>query len=356
MSDRRYRAIIALLGLLVLGAFTASVGWGAVSIAPTQVVAVFLDKIGVATDIEVSSLQATVLWSVRLPRAVMALIVGIGLAVSGVILQGVFRNSMAEPSLLGVSGGAVVAAMIATVGITRLTIGSITPGSPGAAGVAAVAAFVGALTVCLGLYRFFRRGPKQDVTTFVLAGVIVNVILGAMITLLPAVFRDGGLGSDTTFWTMGGLGGTLWPAVYVAAPIALGAAMLLWRMAPQLNLMSLSDTDAQYLGVDTHTVRLQSIVLVALITGVAVAFAGVVAFVGLVIPHALRLAIGPDFRRLVPASALGGAFMVCVADLLARTVVPPVELPIGVLTTLVGGPLFFWLLHRERSRERWALS
>lgn len=347
MSTRRYRAVTGLLCLLVIGAFTVSVGWGAVSIAPAQVAAVFLNKAGINTPIEVSPLQANVLWSIRVPRVLMSLIVGGALAVSGVVLQGVFRNPLAEPSLLGITGGAVVGAMAATI---------VASGAGGAGIVSVwtlpVAGFVGAVAVSFGLYSFFQQQSRHDVMTFLLTGVIANVVLGALITSLPSIFRDSGLG-DTTFWTMGSLGGTLWPAVHIAAPISLGAAALLWRMAPALNVLSLGDADAAYLGVDTRALRLRSIVLVALVTGAAVAFAGVIAFVGLVVPHALRLAIGPDHRQLLPASALGGALMVCIGDLLARTVVAPTELPIGVLTTLVGGPLFFWLLHRARTQGRW---
>lgn len=342
MSRNRYRFVTGLLALLVLGAFTVSVGWGTISIAPAQVAAVFLNKAGISTNIEVPALQANVLWSIRLPRVLMALIVGAALAVAGVVLQGVFRNPLAEPSLLGITGGAVVGAMFATVFTVKL-LGRWTLPAAG---------FLGALIVSLALYTFFRRSPRRDVTSFLLTGVIANVILGALITLLPAVFRNGGLGSDATFWTMGGLSGTLWPSVYIAAPVSLGAAALLWRLAPKLNLVALGDANAEHLGVDTDAVRLQTVVLVALVTGAAVAFAGVIAFVGLVVPHALRLVIGPDHRRLLPTSALGGALMLAVADLLARTLVSPTELPIGVLTTLAGGPLFFWLLHRERSRGR----
>lgn len=345
--SRRPAAIIGLLSLLLIAAFTVNVGRGAVSIAPAQVAAVFLQKAGIATSIEVPPLQASVLWSIRLPRAVMALVVGAALAVAGVSLQGVFRNPLAEPSLLGISGGAVVASMAATV--LRGSWGSRAPGP----WLAPLAGFLGALAVTMILYELYRRSPKRDVTSFVLNGVIANVILGAVMTIMPAVFRSSGLGSDAAFWTMGGLGGTLWPSVQITAPVSIGAALLLWRKAPQLNLLALGDTDAEHLGVDTRALRLQTLLLVALVTGAAVAFAGVIAFVGLVVPHALRLLIGPDHRRLLPAGALGGALMVTVADYLARTLVAPSELPVGVLTTIVGGPLFFWLLHRGRARGRW---
>lgn len=341
--SRRHRIVTALLAVLVVAAFTASVGWGAVAIAPAQVLAVFLHKAGIDTSIAVSTLQESVLWTIRLPRVLMSLIVGAALAVSGVVLQGIFRNPLAEPSLLGISSGAVVMAMLATV----------TGASKMGAWASPLAGFLGALAVSISLYASFQHAPRRDVTTFVLTGVIINVFLAAIITMLPAVYRNAGLG-DTTFWTMGGFGGTMWPSVYVAAPTSLGAALLLWRNSAQLNVLSLGDADAEYLGVDTHRLRMQAVVLTALVTGAAVAFAGVIAFVGLVVPHALRLLIGPDHRQLLPASALGGALMVCVADLLARTLISPAELPVGVLTTVVGGPLFFVLLRQARARGRWA--
>lgn len=347
VSKRRDRLIIGTLLLLVIVAFTVSVGSGTVSIAPDQTVAVLLSKIGINTGIEVPSLKAATLWNIRVPRVFMAFVVGAALAVSGTSLQGVFHNPLAEPSLLGISGGAVVFAMVATV--IRTQFATIAAGT----WIMPLGGFLGALLVSLGLYTFFRRLPKRDAASFLLTGVIVNVILGAMITLLPRLFRESGLGSDTTFWTMGGFGGTLWPSVYYAAPISIAAAVLLWRLAPKLNVMALGDTNAQYLGVDTHTVRLQIILLVALVTGTVVAFAGVIAFVGLVVPHALRLVMGPDHRTLIPAGALGGAILVGAADLFARTLISPSELPVGIFTTLVGGPLFFWLFYRERSQGRW---
>jgi len=337
------RVIVATsLTILVVAACTVSLGWGAVSIAPSQVAAVFLRKMGIETSIAVTPLQESVLWTIRLPRVLMSLLVGSALAVAGVALQGIFRNPLAEPSLLGITSGAVVASMLAVVA-------GAAKRHPWAA---PLAGFLGALAVSLVLYSFFRRAPRRDVATVVLTGVIINVFLGAVITLLPAIFRTAGLG-ETTFWTMGGFGGLTWSSVYVTAPAAVVASLLLWRLSPQLNVLSLGDSDAEYLGVDAHRLRLQAIVLTSLVTGASVAFAGVIAFVGLVVPHALRLLIGPDHRHLLPASALGGAFMVCVADLFARTLIAPSELPVGVLTTLVGGPLFFVLLRQAQAKGRW---
>lgn len=338
----RHRLVAAVLAVLVVAAFTVSVGWGAVSIAPSQVAAVFLRKLGIETSITVSPLQESVLWTIRLPRVLMSLVVGAALAVSGVALQSIFRNPLAEPSLLGITSGAVAAAMIAIVAGAA----NVGPWVPPLAG------FLGALIVSLILYSSFRRTPRRDVTAFALTGVVINVFLAAVITMLPAMYRTAGLG-ETTFWTMGGFGGVMWPSVYVTAPVALLATGWLWGLSSQLNILALGDSDAEYLGVDTHRLRMQAIVLTSLVTGASVAYAGVIAFVGLVVPHALRLVIGPDHRRLLPASALGGALMLCLADILARALISPAELPVGVLTTLAGGPLFFVLLRQARAKGRW---
>lgn len=350
MNPRRFPWTMALLAILLLGGVTLNIGSGAVAIAPAQIVAVFLNKMGVATALDVSPVQASVLWSIRLPRVLMAVFVGAALAASGVALQSVFRNPLAEPSLLGMSGGAVVAAMIVAIVQGGLK------GPQAGAWAVALGGFVGALAVAGALHLFFRAFPRRDTTTFVLIGVIINVIWSAVMTLLPPLFRQSGLGSDASFWTMGSLGGTLWPSVYIVAPLVMGAGAGLWRLAPTLNILALSDDDAQYLGVSTDAVRWQTIISVSLLSGTAVAFVGVIAFVGLIVPHALRLVLGPDHRQLLPAAALAGGLFVTVADLLARTLASPAELPIGVLTTLAGGPMFFWLLYLERSQKRWGLT
>lgn len=343
MKQRRQRAVIGVLLLLVVGSFLLNVGWGAVAVPPAQVFAVFMDKIGFKTDIAVGAQQAAVLWTIRLPRVLMALLVGAALAVSGVVLQGVFRNPLAEPAVLGIAGGGVVAALIVTVsGLIHVSRWFLPVG-----------ATIGALLVTLILYYLFTSDTNRDVSTFVLTGVVMNVFLAAIVTMMTFMFQRHGLG-DTTAWTMGSLGGTMWPNFYVSAPVIVVATILLWRMGPELNLLLLGDTEADHLGVDTARLRRRGIVLVSIITGTAVAFAGTIAFVGLVVPHALRLLIGPDHRVLLPASLLGGAFMVALGDLFARTMVSPMELPIGVLTTIVGGPLFFYLLFRARKEGRWA--
>lgn len=342
MSVQRKRLTIGLLSLLVAVAFLVGIGWGAVSIPPAQVVGIIMSRLGFETDIPFSAQQEAVLFAIRLPRVLMALIVGSALAVSGAVLQGVFRNPLAEPVLLGIATGATTGAVIAiALGIASIGAWSLPP-----------AAFVGGLVTTLGLQRFAQRQGRTDVTTLVLSGVAMNLFLGAVISLVTAMSKVPGL-RDVTFWTLGGLGGTLWSHFHLAAPVVVMTVIFLWRLGARLDLLLLGETEAQHLGVDTRALRNQAIAWVALSTGTAVAFAGSIAFVGLVVPHAVRMIVGPNHRILIPASALGGAALVGFGDSLARNIIAPMELPIGVLMTLVGGPVFFYLLDRSRKQGAW---
>lgn len=310
--------------------------------SPAQVVGILLHRMGIETAIEFSTQQELVLWAIRLPRVLMGLLVGAALAVSGGVLQGVFRNPLAEPALLGITSGGIVGAVIAIMtGSAGLGVWTLP-----------LAAFLGALLTTFGLHRFSKAHGTTDVTSLILGGVALNLFLGAVISLITFVSRAPGL-RDMTFWTLGGLGSTVWPHVYIAAPTIIVATLLLWRLGRQLNLMLLGETEAQNLGVDTNALRTQAIVLISLVVGTAVAFAGSIAFVGLVVPHALRMVFGPDHRVLIPASMLAGAALLSVGDLFARTMVSPMEVPIGILMTLVGGPLFFYLLNRTRKQGGW---
>lgn len=340
VTIRRITWAALILGLIA--AFFLGIGWGAVSIPPAQVAGILLHRMGIETNIEFTTQQNLVLWGIRLPRVLLGLLVGAALAVAGGVLQGIFRNPLAEPALLGITSGGVVGAGIAIMtGAAQLGVWA-TP----------LAAFLGALLTTLGLHRFARLYGKTDATYLVLGGVALNLFLGAIISLLTFISRAPGM-RDMSFWTLGGLGSTQWSHIYLAAPVILIAALLLWRLGAQLNLMLLGETEAQNLGVDTNALRNQAIILIALIVGTAVAFSGSIAFVGLVVPHALRLVFGPDYRILIPASVLAGATLLAVGDLLARTIVSPMEVPIGILMTLVGGPLFFYLLHRTRKQGGW---
>ncbi|GAA4770778.1 iron ABC transporter permease [Microbacterium gilvum] len=280
------------------------------------------------------------LWAVRFPRVVLAGLVGAGLAISGAVMQGVFGNPLAEPAVVGVSSGAAIGACLVIVfGFSFL--GSFT--------ALAFAFATGVLTTLL-VYLSSRSGGRTEVVTIVLTGVAVNALGGAVIALL-VFLGDTQQREQIVFWQMGSLNGTRWQDVAVAAPfLVLGTAACL-LLARRLDLLALGERQARHLGVDVERLRMTAIALVALLTAVGVATCGIIAFVGLVVPHVFRMILGPGHRLLLPASALGGAVLLSAADLAARTLVPYAELPIGMITALVGGPFFFWLLRRARRRS-----
>lgn len=330
-------ALIPALTIALIAAFVVSVGRGAVPISPAQVAAILLDKAGLALGVDYSAQQQAVLWNIRLPRAVLAMLVGGALAASGATLQGIFRNPLTDPGLIGVSSGAALGAVGSIVlGISFLGVATLP-----------LAAFLGGLLATLCVYFMARRGGRTEVVTLLLTGIALNAIAGAATGFLLFIATDAQLRS-VVFWSLGSLGGATWRNLSVVAPLILVGLLLLPRWGRELNLLTLGEREARHLGVETERVRLVLIVLTALITGAAVAVCGTIGFVGLVVPHLIRLLAGPDHRVLVPASALGGALLVTIADLVARTVAAPLEVPLGVITALAGGPFFLWLLHRTR--------
>lgn len=331
------RLVLPLLTLVAAAVLLVSVGRGAVPIAPGQVLAILAERAGLALPVAYGEREAAVLWAIRLPRVVMSALAGAALATSGAILQGVFRNPLADPALIGVTSGAAAAvALVVLTGVSGLGLATLP-----------AAAFAGGLLTTLLLYRFARRGGRTEVLTLVLAGIAVNALLGATISLAVFVADDPQM-RDIVFWMMGSLGGSVWNSVAVALPPILLALILLMRSASELNLLLLGEAEARHLGVDVERLRLRLISLAALATGATVAFTGTIGFVGLVVPHLLRLLTGPDHRVLLPASALGGAALVAAADLLARTAIAPAELPLGIVMAAVGAPLFLYLIERTR--------
>ncbi|MBK6762190.1 MAG: iron ABC transporter permease [Micrococcales bacterium] len=336
---RRTWALPALVAALLM-ACGAAISIGAFTIGFPEVLA----ALGRAVTGQPLSTADAVVVDIRAPRVVLAVIVGACLAAAGVIMQGIFANPLAEPGLVGVSSGAAVAAVLAiVVGLT-------------AAGfwVLPLAAVVGGLAVTAAVYLLARVDGRTEVLTLILTGVAVNAFAGAVIGLLMSVSDDAELRS-ITFWNLGSLSAATWSSVVLVAPLALLGLALAPLLSRPLDLLALGERGAAHLGVDVERIRTIAILLTAVLTAAAVAVAGIVLFVGLVVPHALRLVLGPAHRLLLPAAALGGATLLVLADLLARTVVAPREIPLGVLTALIGSPIFFWLLRREhRRRGAWA--
>jgi iron complex transport system permease protein len=280
------------------------------------------------------------LWVVRFPRIAMAMMVGAALAVAGAVMQAIFGNPLAEPGVVGVSSGAAFGAAVAIViGVAALGDGAI-----------AVFAFVGGLLATLLVYFVSRANGRTEVVTLLLTGIAVNAFAGAGLAFLLFV-ADSGSREQIVFWQLGSLNGSRWSEVLIVALVTAIGIVAAVVLARPFDLLSLGERNARHLGVNVERLRIVSIVIVALLTGVAVAFVGIIAFVGLVVPHTVRMAIGPAHRQLIVASAVGGGVLLVLSDLLARSVVPGGDLPIGLLTSLVGGPFFFYLLFRQRKRS-----
>ncbi len=338
----RGRALVlpVLAGLLVLAAgFALSIG--AFPVGAGQIWHSLVDGF---SGQQQEGFAGSVIWDIRLPRVLLAMLVGASLATAGCLMQGTFANPLAEPGIIGVSSGAAVVAVFSIVaGLSAF-----------GAWVLPAAAFVGGLVVTAGVYWLARVNGRTEVLTLILVGIAVNAFAGALIGLLMSVSDDSQLRS-ITFWNLGSLSAATWMNVLSVLPIALIGIVSTIFLAHKLDLLSLGEHGAGHLGVNVERTRQISILLVALMTAAAVAVAGIITFVGLVVPHALRLVVGPSHRLLLPASAVGGAVLLVVADLISRTVVAPREIPLGVLTALIGSPVFFWLLRREHKRRgAWA--
>jgi iron complex transport system permease protein len=287
-----------------------------------------------------------IIFDIRLPRAILGFMIGASLALSGAIMQGLFRNPLADPGLVGVSSGASFGAVVMIV-----LGGTFAAPLYALLGIYALpaAAFAGGLVTTLLLYKIATRHGQTSVATMLLAGIALGALSMAMTGLLIYMADDRQL-RDLTFWSMGSLAGATWMKVGAAGPIILLSMLAIPFMARGLNAITLGEAAAFHMGVPIQRLKTIAIVTVAAGTGASVAVSGGIGFVGIVVPHILRMAIGPDHRYLLPASALLGGSLLIFADVLARTVVVPAELPIGIITAAVGGPFFLWILLRHRTR------
>ncbi|MDH6216579.1 FecCD family ABC transporter permease [Streptomyces pseudovenezuelae] len=282
----------------------------------------------------------SVLWNVRFPRIVLALLVGASLGCAGALMQGGFGNPLAEPGVIGISSGAAVGA-VAVIAFGLNFLGTWT---------VSVFAFVAGLGAVLLVYAASRSGGRTEVVTLILTGIALNAFAGALIGLF-LFFADTAAVNQITFWQLGSLSQATWPKVLAVLPCAVVGVALAPLYSRRLDLLALGERPARHLGVDVERLRLTLVLLIALLTAAAVSVSGIIGFVGLVVPHLLRMAAGPGHRFLVPGSALLGALVLLAADLTARTIAAPAELPLGVLTALLGSPFFFWLLLRTRRRQ-----
>ena len=282
----------------------------------------------------------TILFQIRLPRVIASALVGGALASAGVLFQGMLRNPMADPYIIGTSAGAAFGATIAMmlpISIAFLSFGLVS-----------IAAFFGALGAVLLVYNLARVGGKTPIVSMLLAGFAISAMLTAVIFFMVALSGTPGLLENVFSFLMGSISVSGWNQIIIIAPLVVGGIVAARFLASRLNALSLGEEGAAYLGINVEREKLLVLGLGSLLTAAAVSISGLVGFVGLVVPHAVRLVLGADHRLLLPASALSGAAFIVLADLLARTLLAPREIPLGVITSIIGAPFFIYLLRRHR--------
>ncbi|WEK51224.1 MAG: iron chelate uptake ABC transporter family permease subunit [Candidatus Kaistia colombiensis] len=344
-GDRRGRARLVIAALVVLllvvGMISLCVGPSGMSTA--EVAGLLSDALAGRFD-AISTVNHVILFDIRIPRTLLGAMVGAALALAGAMMQGLFRNPLADPGLVGVSAGAALGAVLVIVlggaflapVMDFLGIGALP-----------IAAFFGGLGTTLLLYSIATRRGQTSVGTMLLAGIALGAIAGAVAAYL--VFRSNDFQlRELTFWSMGGLGGATWHKILLTLPFVIGVFLAMPFTARGLDALVLGEAEARHLGFNTQFLKSLIILVVALAVGVSVAFAGIIGFVGIVVPHVLRLVIGPEHRTLLPATALLGATLLIVADMVCRTIVAPAELPIGIVTATIGAPFFLSILLRKR--------
>jgi len=337
-----YLALTAALFIAV----SFSLGMGAMDIPVKEVMLILLKKTGLFSKQEILPQYNAVITIVRLPRVILGILVGAGLGISGAAVQGIFRNPLAEPGLIGISAGASLIA----VAIIALEIGLIT-GLSNLIGyyLLAFGAFAGAGLAAMLVYQISRTDGRSNVATMLLAGIAINAMAGALTGLITYLANEQQL-RNITFWMLGSLGGATWETVWALFPFVLIPVIALPFMGKALNAFALGESQADHLGLKINQVKRNVVILSTMAVGASVSVSGIIGFVGLLVPHTVRLVTGVDNKYVLPASALLGALILTLADLIARTVVSPVELPIGVITALLGTPLFLYILIKDKKK------
>jgi iron complex transport system permease protein len=347
LRDSRITVIIAGLSVCLAVTVLFSLSVGSVSIPVKDVVVILLHKLGLLSDVKVDSMHEIVMSSIRIPRIVMTVLIGGALGISGAALQGLFRNPLVEPSLIGVSGGSAAGVVMVIVfgagwGLSTdsLLYHSLIP----------AVAFGGGLIATILVLRLSNQMGRTNIAVLVLVGVAINALAGAVIGV-AIFYADENQLRTFTFWTLGDLGGASWDKLMIAAPLLVFSSASLLLFSPVLNAFALGEAEAYHMGVDVERSKRIIIFFSALGVGVSVSLSGMIGFVGLVIPHLVRVLFDVDNKLVLPASILGGAWLLIIADVVARTVVSPAELPIGVVTALIGAPFFIGLLLKAKLKN-----
>lgn len=345
MLKRYFYWLIVILLFLLCTVSLFSIQQGTVALTFEQIIAIFAHMMGIQTSTHFTPLQQAVVLDIRLPRTLLGIVVGSSLAICGVAMQGLFRNPLADPTLIGVSSGASLAA------VTMIVLGnSLLAPIVQSLGFYAlpIAAFIGGFITTFLVYHLAKLdNGETSVTTLLLAGIAINALTSSMTHILIYLANNDQL-RTLTLWQMGNLANTTWTEIFSCLPFLLITAILLLTYGRALNALLLGEREAHYLGFDTTRLTRHLLILVALTVGVTVAVAGIIGFIGLVVPHLLRLLLGANHRLLLPTSLLLGAILLVSADICARLLVAPAELPIGILTAMLGAPFFIGLLWQKR--------
>ena len=331
------------IGILVLTIIIV-VNLGVVQVPWGQSLMVILNKLPVVKQLipvgDINQTARIIIFNIRLPRVLLASLVGAGLAVTGSVFQGIFKNPLADPYVLGISSGAALgAALSMTWGATNLSFGW---------GLVTVNAFIGAIGTGLLVYSIARVGHRISGITLLLTGTAVNILLTALISLIMTFKRE--QMERIVIWTMGSVATADWNEIRMLLLIVLGGVGIVYFFAQDLNLMLLGDESAKSMGVEVEKVKKYLLLVCTLIVAMVVSVSGVIGFVGLIVPHMIRLLFGPDHRSLIPFSALGGAFLLVVCDVIARTIAAPNEIPIGIITSICGVPFFLTLIYQNKKK------
>tara|TARA_B100000780_G_scaffold278942_1_gene254522 strand:+ start:1227 stop:2267 length:1041 start_codon:yes stop_codon:yes gene_type:complete len=337
MNNKSKLILITLLIGLVISLLLTS-GFGAVKIGITEIFNILIDKFGCSAP-QVNQRLEAIWFSIRLPRVLLSALIGGSLSLAGSTMQGLFRNPLADPSVIGISSGAAMFAAMTIVWLVPLVGDSEFLGFS----LLSITTFIGAALAAIFIFNIARYKGKTLVSTMLLAGIAINAIAGSVIGLLQFLATDLQL-RDLTFWTLGSLAGASYTVVGIIAVVLIICIILIIPEYKSFNALTLGEHEAKLLGINTEKLKTKVIVLSALVVGVSVAFTGIIAFVGLVVPHIMRMIGGNDHRYVLPASLMGGALLLNITDTIARTTFAPVEIPIGVITSLIGAPLFLALL------------
>lgn len=336
---KKMRLIIPIMLLLLIFTMIIATAMGAVYVPFLQTVKIILKNWGILKNTSIQEGQEAIIFFIRFPRVVVAALVGAALAISGAVMQGMFKNPMADPGIIGISSGAGLGAVTAiTLGLTSVSMYFMP-----------LFASVGAILAALIIFILSSKRGKIQVLTLILAGVAVSTFINAITNMVLTLSSNDYQAKQFLFWLVGGLSGTMWEhARLVFVPILLCISVLL-TFSRDLNLLLLGEEEAQSLGLNPSRSRKLLLLLVSITTASAVCVSGAISFVGLIVPHIIRLIVGPDHRILLPASAIGGAIFLVACDLIARVVVNPTEIGVGIVTSLLGAPYFLFLLIRAKN-------